>query len=201
MKLRGTLLSIWLIGTAVEMASCYGWSSIKQNLNAEPIFFFEETVILPPKASAICLEMTRPSPIPETLTPLVPSRHPKSLNSFCLSSWVIPIPLSITETTILGFYSIKSIGWTSGSLSRLVISQPTSSSHACLSSRYLSVTSWWPGMCWISTFTPALIVNLMALDSMFKSTYWKRRESDFTCSSVLKNSTSRSMFFLTAACS
>ena len=69
--------------------------NLKKNL--EPTPSSDSTSISPPKSSQICLQIWRPSPMPCLLRPFFWESFPKSLNSFPLSSLLIPYPESCTK--------------------------------------------------------------------------------------------------------
>jgi hypothetical protein len=86
--------------------------------------------ILPSNDLTMFSEITRPSPIPWVFICLVLFRHPKSLKSLILSFFLIPIPESITEITILSLSgSGKNISTTLCSFSNLEASELWDSSE------------------------------------------------------------------------
>ena len=89
-----------------EYASEGRW---RQAWNTDPIPFFDWTATFPPNSLLIILVIERPSPTPFVFNFLVLEMVPNSLKSFSYSSSLMPIPESMTERTILSFYSGRSI--------------------------------------------------------------------------------------------
>ena len=75
-------------------------SILNQKKNFEPMPIWEITSMSPSKTWQIYLQMFSPSPIPFELISSFYFSFPKSLKSFGLSSWEMPIPLSFTYTCI-----------------------------------------------------------------------------------------------------
>ena len=77
---------------------CFGWVFVlvdRVTLKVEPCPKTLCTSTLPPIFSIICLQMLRPSPVP--LLFIFLSSRVKSVNSFEISSFLIPTPVSLTS--------------------------------------------------------------------------------------------------------
>lgn len=72
-----------------------------RNVKFDPLRHLLLTLMSPSNIYTIFFEMCRPRPIPLVFTLIVYSMKPKSLNSFFQSLFFIPIPLSMTYTSII----------------------------------------------------------------------------------------------------
>ena len=104
----------------------------------------------PPNYSQIFFEICSPKPIPFVLISLVVSKKPKTLKSLSMSSWRIPMPVSMTWISSIPFVAFfkRSMNWRDG----------TVRSDWSLIKRVIILTE------------PPLLVNFKAFETKFKRT-------------------------------
>ena len=80
-----------------------GWSKAIRKVKFVPLPHSDWTIMSPPNYLQIIYEICKPKPIPYVFISLVASRNPNNLNNFPKSSFLIPVPVSITYTSNIPF--------------------------------------------------------------------------------------------------